>query len=84
MYLNAHDEGSGLLRLEFHVAKALHQNGFLAVLRVVIIAWWNRPHIPSDLPARLRADMGLPLETESMFWRKTDDCWLFPIAMLRP
>ncbi len=60
------DQGSVVLRLEYSIADAVHQRGLLAVIGAALLAWWNRPRIPSDLPAYLRADIGLPpVETES-------------------
>lgn len=81
MFDNALDEGSALLRLEFQVARAVHQRGFLQVLRIAAAAWWNRPRIPPDMPARLRADMGLPPAPRSKFWPEPDDCSPLPVTM---
>lgn len=84
MSLNALDEGSAALRLESHVAKAVHHSGFRAVLRVAIVAWWNRPRLPEDLPARLRADMGLPPDTRPTYWPEPSANPQVPPPMWRP
>lgn len=81
MFDNALEEGSVLLRLDFEVTKAVHRRGFFRVLRVAMVAWWNRPRIPRDMPARLRADMGLPPAPKSMFWPEPDDCWPLPVPI---
>ena len=81
MFDNALNEGSVALRLDFQVIKAVHHRGLPRVLRVALVAWWNRPRIPHDLPARLRADMGLPPAPKSMFWPEPDDCGPLPITM---
>jgi hypothetical protein len=81
MFDNALDEGSALLRLDFQVTKAVHFRGLPQVLRVALVAWWNRPRIPRDMPARLRADMGLPPAPKSMFWPEPDDIGPLPITM---
>jgi hypothetical protein len=77
-------EGSVALRLEFYVTRAVHQRGLLAVLRLVVVAWFNRPRIPDDLPARLRADMGLPPDTRPVFWPEPSDNPQVPLPMWRP
>jgi len=60
MSYNAMPEGSVILRLEFSIADAVYQRGLVSVLAAAIAAWWNRPRLPANLPARLRADVGLP------------------------
>ena len=84
MSLNILDEGSAALRLEFDVARAVHQRGFLAVLRIAIVAWWDRPRLPPDLPARLRADMGLPPDRRPTYWPEPSDNPQVPPPMWRP
>jgi hypothetical protein len=84
MFDNALDEGSAMLRLDFEVAKAVHLRGFASVLRVALVAWWNRPRIPRDLPVRLRVDMGLPPAPKSMFWPELEDYWPLPVPMWKP
>ncbi|QDZ09340.1 hypothetical protein [Devosia ginsengisoli] len=84
MSINVHEDGSTLLRLEFYAAKAVHQRGLGAVLRVVFAAWWNRPRIPPDLSPRLRADMGLPPAPRSIFWPEPEDYWPLPVPMWKP
>ncbi|KKC33206.1 hypothetical protein WH91_09140 [Devosia psychrophila] len=61
-------QGSVVLRLEFSIADAVHQRGLLPVLGSAIAAWWNRPRLPANIPARLRADIGLPPEAETAHW----------------
>lgn len=60
MTYNTLPEGSVVLRLEFSIADAVHQRGLLSVLGAAISAWWHRPRLPDNLPAYLRADVGLP------------------------
>lgn len=79
MFDNALNEGSIALRLDFQVARAVHARGFVQVLRVALAAWWNQPSIPPDLPARLRADMGLPPAPRSWFWPGPDDLGPLPV-----
>ena len=75
---------SAVLRHERHVTKAVQHNGLFAVLRVALVAWWNRPRLPPGLSDRLRADMGLPPAPKSMFWPEPGDCWPFAAGMLKP
>ena len=84
MFDNALHEGSSALRLDFQVTRAVHHHGLFQVLRVALVAWWNRPRIPPDIPARLRADMGLPPAPRSMFWPEPDDYWPLPVLMFKP
>lgn len=81
MFENALDEGSVMLRLNFEVTNAVHRRGFIPVLRVAVAAWWNRPRIPADLPARLRADMGLPPAPKSWFWPEPAEDWPLPVPI---
>ena len=80
MFDNALNEDVAL-RLEFQVTKAVPLRGRGQVLRVALVAWWNRPRIPRDMPARLRADMGLPPAPKSMFWPEPDDYWPLPVPI---
>ena len=64
MSYNVPAEGNIVLRLEFSIADAVHQRGLLSVLGTAISAWWNRPRLPSNLPAYLRADVGLGIYHE--------------------
>ena len=68
MSYNTLPEGSVVLRLEFSIADAVHQRGLLSVLGSAIGAWWNRPRLPSNLPAYLRVDLGLPPEATPAHW----------------
>jgi hypothetical protein len=68
MSYNALPESSVILRLEFSIADAVHQRGLLAVVGAAIHAWWNRPRMPSNLPAYLRADVGLPPDANAAHW----------------
>ncbi len=68
MSYDALSEGSFSLRLDFNVVEAVQHRGLPNVLRVALVAWWNRPRLPDDLPARLREDMGLPPVAKSAFW----------------
>lgn len=60
MSQNTLPEGSVVLRLEFSIADAVQQRGLLSVLGAALLAWWNRPRVPANLPAYLREDVGLP------------------------
>ena len=68
MSYNSLSEGSVVLRLEFSIADAVHQRGLPSVIGTSIAAWWNRPRMPADLPANLRADVGLPPINEPAHW----------------
>ena len=61
-------EGSIVLRLEFSIADAVHQRGLLAVIGAAVSAWWNRPRLPANLPAHLRADLGLLPDVTTAHW----------------
>jgi hypothetical protein len=61
-------EGQIVLRLEFSIADAVHQRGLVSVLVTAIAAWWNRPKMPQNLPANLRADLGLLPHGEPAHW----------------
>ncbi|WP_375449827.1 hypothetical protein [uncultured Devosia sp.] len=57
------------LRLEFSIADAVAQRGLVPVLLAAIRAWWSRPRLPPNLPASLRADLGLPPDPSSLvYW----------------
>lgn len=77
-------EGSVVLRLEFSIADAVHQRGLLSVLGTAIMAWWNRPGRPTDLPASLRADVGLPPEAMSSHWLDVTGNRAIPAHLRRP
>ena len=73
-----------VLRHDVHVTRAVHHRGLFRVLRVALVAWWTCPRIPPDMPARLRADMGLPPAPKSMFWPEPDDYWPLPVPLWKP
>ena len=56
------------LRFEFSIADAVAQRGLLPVLLAALRAWWSRPRLPPNLPAHLRADIGLPPEDHAVHW----------------
>lgn len=68
MSYNSLPEGSIVLRLEFSIADAVHQRGLLSVIGAAISAWWNRPRLPANIPARLRADIGLSPVADTAHW----------------
>jgi hypothetical protein len=84
MSYNSHREGSLVLRLEFSIADAVHQRGLLAVVGAALAAWWNRPQLPSNLPAHLRADIGLLPEADAAHWLDIDGNRDTPAALRRP
>jgi hypothetical protein len=77
-------EGSIVLRLEFSIADAVHQRGLLSVIATAISAWWNRPRLPADLPASLRADIGLPPEPQPAHWLQISASSTIPEPLRRP
>ena len=68
MTYDALDPRSVTLRLEFSIADAVAQRGLVAVLIAAIRAWWKRPRLPPNLPAHLRADVGLPAQDHVVYW----------------
>lgn len=84
MSIDAFTDGSVVWRHDVHVTRAVHYRGLFRVLRVALAAWWTRPRIPPDLPARLRADMGLPPAPRSMFWPEPSDYWPMSVPLGRP
>lgn len=56
-----------------HVTNAVYHQGLFSVLRLALRAWWNRPRLPHDMPARLREDMGLPPAPPSLFSFEPND-----------
>lgn len=77
-------EGSVVLRLEFSIADAVHQRGLVAVLGAAVAAWWNRPRVPSDLPAYLRDDVGLPSHANAAHWTDISGRSGIPDPLRRP
>jgi hypothetical protein len=61
-------EGGLVLRFETSIADAVHSRGLFPVLAAAIHAWMVRPRLPHDLPARLRADIGLPVADDDYAW----------------
>ena len=84
MSYNSSSEGSIVLRLEFSIADAVHQRGLLSVLGAAIGAWWNRPQLPSNLPAYLRVDLGLPPEATQAHWLEISASKGIPGPLRRP
>ena len=84
MSSNVLDERSVVLRLEFSIADAVHQRGLLSVLGSAIGAWWNRPRLPSNLPAYLRADLGLPTDATPAHWLDISANKSIPAPLRRP
>ncbi|SEP86207.1 hypothetical protein SAMN05428969_1241 [Devosia sp. YR412] len=77
-------EGSVVLRLEFSIADAVHQRGLLSVLGAAISAWWNRPRLPANIPARLRADIGLSPVADAAHWLDIPSRSGIPDPLRRP
>lgn len=84
MSYNMPSEGSVILRLEFSIADAVHQRGLLSVLGAAISAWWSRPRLPAELPAYLRADVGLPPVADAAHWLDISGQSGVPPALRRP
>lgn len=76
-------ERNVVLRLEFSISDAVHQRGLLPVLAAAISAWWNRPRMPSHLPAYLREDVGLPPAAEPLHWHTIPTAALIPRKVRR-
>jgi hypothetical protein len=65
MTMNVLNEGSVVLRLEFSIADAVRERGVLKVVAAALRAWWaQRPINYAEVPGHLRADLGLPAETD--------------------
>ncbi|KKB76631.1 hypothetical protein VW35_17855 [Devosia soli] len=71
-------ERNVILRLEFSIADAVHQRGLLPVIASALSAWWHRPRVPSQLPAYLRDDVGLPPVAEPIAWHSLPTAALIP------
>ncbi|MDV3251804.1 hypothetical protein DevBK_10705 [Devosia sp. BK] len=78
MSSNVLSERNFVLRLEFSIADAVHQRGIVPVIAAAVRAWWNRPRVPSDLPAYLRADIGLPPVAEPVIWHSLPAITIIP------
>ena len=65
---HALDQRSITLRYELSIADAVQQRGLIAVLLEALRAYWGRPRLPPDLPAYLRADIGLGPDPEPAHW----------------
>jgi len=78
MSSNVLSERNVVLRLEFSIADAVHQRGLLPVLASALSAWWHRPRVPSELPAYLREDVGLPPVAEPIQWHSIPTASLIP------
>ncbi|HEY8575878.1 MAG TPA: hypothetical protein VIL88_06015 [Devosia sp.] len=77
-------ERSVALRLEFSIADAVYQRGLLSVLAAAIGAWWNRPRLPPNLPANLRADLGLSPVAGTAHWLNIRNQSTIPDPLRRP
>lgn len=75
---NVLSERSVVLRLEFSIADAVHQRGLLPVVAAALGAWFNRPRVPSELPAYLREDVGLPAIAEPVIWHSLPTIAIIP------
>lgn len=84
MSYNSLPEGSIVLRLEFSIADAVHQRGLLSVLGSAIGAWWNRPRLPANIPAFLRADIGLSPVAAAAHWLDIPSRSGIPDPLRRP
>lgn len=84
MFNNTVPQGSIVLRLEFSIADAVYQRGLLSVLATAIAAWWNRPRLPSSLPAYLREDVGLPPAASPAHWLDIPANRPIPAPLRRP
>lgn len=78
MSSNVLSERNVILRLEFSIADAVHQRGLLPVLLAAVSAWWRKPPVPANLPAYLRADVGLPPVAEPVLWHTLPAATLIP------
>jgi hypothetical protein len=84
MSYNALPKGGVILRLEFSIADAVYQRGLLPVVGAAIHAWWNRPRLPANLPAHLRADLGLPPDANVAHWTDISARSAIPGPLRRP
>jgi hypothetical protein len=84
MAYNTLPEGGVILRLEFSIADAVHQRGLMSVLLTAVKAWLNRPRMPADLPAYLRADLGLPPAASPAHWLDVPATIQVPPPLRRP
>ena len=77
-------KGSVVLRLEFSIADAVYQRGLFSVLGAALSAWWSRPKLPANVPAYLRADIGLPPEVAPAYWLDIGASRAIPAPLRRP
>lgn len=73
-----------VLRLEFSIADAVHQRGLVPVIITALRAWWTRPRMPQDIPAHLRADMGVPPVAGRAHWLDIPGGTHIPDPLRRP
>lgn len=73
MSSNVLDGRGVVLRLEFSIADAVRQRGLVPVIGAAVRAWWAlRPINYSQVPAYLRADVGLPPAEDAAHWSGID------------
>ncbi|QQR38242.1 hypothetical protein [Devosia rhizoryzae] len=73
MSSNVLSEASVVLRLEFSIADAVRQRGLVPVMFAAIGAWWaQKPARYSEVPASLRADVGLDPAAVPAHWTGVD------------
>jgi hypothetical protein len=73
-----------VLRLEFSIADAVHQRGLPAVLGTAILAWLKGPPKLPEIPAHLRADLGLLPDEGSPQWYDLPASRVIPDPLRRP
>ena len=73
MSSNVMSEASVVLRLEFSIADAVRQRGLVPVMLAAIGAWWaQQSRHYSEVPAGLRADVGLDPAATPAHWTGID------------
>lgn len=70
MTSNVLNERSVVLRLEYSIADAVRHRGLFAVIGAAVAAWWAQgaQSSPPQIPASLRADVGLPDAEDPLIW----------------